>query len=64
MVSPGSDIGKHRSMLDYFLLMFPPLQLNEIVRLTNIHLAKKRRRLTTVGEIIKFFGILILTTSF
>jgi hypothetical protein len=64
MVRPGSDIGKHRSRLNYFLLMFPPLQLNEIVRLTNIHLAKKRRRLTTVGEIIKFLGILILTSRF
>jgi hypothetical protein len=64
MVGPGSDIGKHRSRLDYFLLMFPPLQLNEIVRLTNIHLTKKRRRLTTVGETIKFLGVLILTTRF
>jgi hypothetical protein len=64
MVSPGLDIGKHRSRLDYFLLMFPLLQLNKIGRLTNLHLAKKRRRLTTVGEVIKFFGLLILTTIF
>jgi hypothetical protein len=64
MLGPGSDVGAHRSRLDYFLLMFPPLQLNEIVRLTNIHLLKNKKKVTTIGEIIKLFGILILATRY
>jgi hypothetical protein len=65
MLGPGSDVGAHRSRLDYFLLMFPPLQLNEIVRLTNIHLLKKKKKkLTSIGEVIKMFGVLILSTRY
>jgi hypothetical protein len=64
MLGPGSDVGAHRSRLDYFLLMFPPLQLNEIVRLTNIHLLRKKKKLTSIGEVIKMFGVLILSTRY
>lgn len=61
---PGSDLSGRRTRLDYFLLMFPPLQLREIVRLTNRNLLRRRKKRTTVGEIIKFFGVLILSTRF
>ena len=48
--------------------MFPPAQLREIVRLTNINLAKLPRhnltRWVTEGEIVKFFGIVILMTRY
>jgi hypothetical protein len=64
MLGPGSDVGRHRSRLEYFLLMFPPQQLNEMVRLTNLNLHKKKKRLTTIGETIKLFGVLILSTRF
>ena len=39
--SLGHDVRKQYSLLDYFLLMFPPLQLQDMVRLTNIELTTK-----------------------
>jgi hypothetical protein len=64
-LGPGSDLGARRSWLEYFLLMFPPLELQEIVRLTSRDLLHRRKKKpTTTGEIIKFFGVLILSTRF
>ena len=48
------------SRLDFFLLMFPPEELNLIVTLTSEKLAAHGLKTTTKGEIIKFFGIWIL----
>ena len=42
----------------------PPLQLNEMVRLTSLSVCRKRKRGTTVGQMIKMFGFLILSTRF
>ena len=44
--------------------MFPPDQLAEMVRLTNKKLRAANRRETTRGEILKFFGIVVLCTCF
>ena len=56
------------SRLDFFLLMFPPNHLNEIVRLTNVQLRlipnQQSRKEMTKGELIKFIGICILVTKF
>jgi hypothetical protein len=46
-----------------FLLMFPPKQLTDMVRWTNIHLHESSMKETTPSEVLKFFGILILTTN-
>ena len=54
------------SALNYFLLvMFPPKQLVAMVDLTNIELVKLEANNTTnTLELLKFFGVLILVTSF
>ena len=52
------------SALDFFLLMFPPKQLVAMVDLTNIELAKLEANTTNISELLKFFGVLILMTSF
>jgi hypothetical protein len=53
-----------RPALDLFLLMFPPLQLQEMRRLTNRELQAKGKTPTTPGEIIKYLGVLFLMTRF
>ena len=55
---------KQYSPLNYFLLVFPPLQLQDMVRLTNLELTTKNAPPTTVGKILKWIGILILATPF
>jgi hypothetical protein len=63
-LGPGSDARKSFSRLDYFLLMFPPEQLSTIVTLTSENLLSKSKVATTPGEVLKFFGVLILVTRF
>ena len=58
------DIRKAYSSLDYFLFVFPPKQIQETVRLNNIHLQDKIRIYTNPGEILKLIGILILSTRY
>ena len=53
-----------RSALDFFLLMFPPKQLVVMVDLTNIELVKLEANTINTSELLKFFGVLILMTSF
>ena len=52
------------SRLDYFLLMFPPTHLQDMARLTNTVLAAQSSERTSCGELLKFFGILILASKF
>ena len=59
-----TNIIESMSRLDIFLLMFPPQQLQHIINLTNTNLRKEGQRDTTKGEIVKFFGIIILGTRF
>jgi hypothetical protein len=62
-LGPGSDPGKSFLRLDYVLLMFPPEQLLNIVTLTLENLLLKMKRVTTHGEVLKFFGVLILLVT-
>jgi hypothetical protein len=48
---------------DYFLAMFPCAHLGEIARLTKIHLQKQKLALISVGELLKFFGVVVLMTD-
>ena len=64
ILKPGCELGRNMSKLDYFLLMFPPEQLNEMTRLTNINLQKQKFITTTKGEVLKWFGLLILGTRY
>ena len=45
------------SRLDFFLLMFPPTQLADLVRLTNDELDRRGKTNTTKGEVLKLFGV-------
>jgi Transposase IS4 len=52
------------TLYDYFLAMFQYAHLGEIVRLMNVHLLQQKRALISVGELLKFFGVLVLMTRF
>jgi Transposase IS4 len=49
---------------EYFMEIFPPDALMRIVMLTPEKLREKGKQVTTGGEILKFFGILILGTRY
>ena len=46
------------------MMLFPPEQLQLILQLTNNKLAMARKNYTTAGEIVKFFGVMLLVTWF
>ena len=45
-------------------MLFPPEQLQLILQLTHNELAMVRKKHTTAGEIVKFFGVMLLVTQF
>ena len=45
-------------------MLFPPEQLQLILQLTNNELAIARKNYTMAGEIVKFFGVMLLVTQF
>jgi hypothetical protein len=61
---PGTDRGRHLSRLDYFLMSFPPKQLSKMIRLTNRALIAASRKQATKGELLKYFGVMILCTRY
>ncbi len=63
-VFPNSAASLRMSRLDFFLLMFPDDQLTEMLSLTNRELRKRGAPDLTMPELLKFFGILILSTRF
>ena len=60
----NSDKPNKYSRFDYLLFMFPPEEIKLIVRLTNTQFEKHSMRTTTIGEILKFFGVWVLSTRF
>jgi hypothetical protein len=63
-VFPNSAPSLGMSRLDFFLLMFPDDQLTEMLSLTNREMRKRGAPGLTMTELLKFFGILILSTRF
>ncbi|KAI2490544.1 Transposase IS4 [Fragilaria crotonensis] len=63
---PGHNTTVTQDMLplDFFLLMFPPKQLLDMVHWTNCELGKLELKQTSSSELLKLFGIIILTTKF
>ena len=55
MLGRGGDHQNSYSCLDYFLMLFPPEQLQLILQLTNNELAMARKNYTMAGDIVKFF---------
>ena len=64
MLGRGGDHQNSYSRLEYFLMLFPPEQLQLILQLTNNKLAMARKNYTMAGEIVKFFGVMLLVTWF
>ena len=64
MLGRGGDHQNSYSRLEYFLMLFPPEQLQLILQSTNNELAMARKNYTTAGEIVKFFGVMLLVTRF
>ena len=64
MLRRGGDHQNSYSRLEYFLMLFPPEQLQLILQLTNNELAMARKNYTMAGEIVKFFGVMLLVTQF
>jgi hypothetical protein len=63
--TPGCDRSrKHVSPLQAFMAVFPKKQLNEMVERTNLVLTGLGEPKTTKGEVLKWFGVLILMTRF
>jgi hypothetical protein len=61
----ASDTEQKYSHLDYFLMMYPPVQITAILQLTNIELRlHQKKELSRRGELIRFFGTMILATRF
>ena len=60
----GCEEGKTMSRLDFFLLMFPPKQLKKMVKYTDKQLQQNGGDELSKGELLKFFGLLILFTRF
>lgn len=60
----GANSDERYSRLDIFLMMFPPRELDLILMATNEQLELRNKRRTTKQEILKFFGVIILTTKY
>jgi hypothetical protein len=63
-VHPGTEVGRKLTRLDAFRIMFPVDQMRLMIRLTNDELEKRRKKLITEGEMVKFFGTMVLMTRF
>lgn len=61
---PGNNSDERYSRMDIFLMMFPPRQLNHMLQATNDQLEIRQKRKTTKQELLKFFGIIILSTKY
>ena len=64
MFRQGGDHQISYSHLEYFLMLFPPEQLQLILQLTNNKVAMARKNYTMAGEIVRFFGAMLLVTRF
>ena len=64
--TPGCDRGSNPkySALDYFLAVFPKQQLMDMQERTSLKLQEENFPPTTIGEILQFFGVMLLVTRF
>lgn len=66
LVRPGCDcygLGADRSPYDYFMTMFPQGHLKKMARLTSYLLSQRGKQKTSVGELLRFFGVLVLAEA-
>jgi hypothetical protein len=60
----GSNLNRQYRRINVFMEMLPYSFLQHIVEQTNVELFKNRKELTTKGEILKLFGVFILSTKY
>jgi Transposase IS4 len=58
------DVELKHSALDYFMAAFPTIALKDILLLTNTSLQKNKGKEIESGELLWFFGVLLLITRF
>lgn len=63
-ISAGCDTAKTFGPFEYFMMLFPETVLQMIVVYTNVLLISKGLAATSAGEILTFFGTLLLGTFF
>jgi Transposase IS4 len=63
-MSEDDDRDLKCSPLDYFLAAFPPTALKRILTLTNKSLRKNGGKEIELGELLRFFGVILLITKF
>ena len=63
-LTPGCDLLRELKPFDFFMAVFPSSQLKLMVEETSANLAAKGHPQTTRGEVLKFFGVLLLITRF
>lgn len=61
---PGCDPTKAMKAIDFFMAVFPKKQMSFMVEKTNEALVCNGHPKVTKGELLKFFGVLILITRF
>jgi len=66
IVEGGDSVGFGRGCTpeDYFLALFPQTQLSLVSILTSAKPSARRLAPTTPGQVLKFFGVLLLATRF
>ena len=62
--TPGCDSNKELRPIDFFMAVFPKKQLSMMVEKTSERLAVAGKPRLTKGELLKWFGVLILITRF
>jgi Transposase IS4 len=62
--TPGCDPNKEIDPIDFFMAVFPKKQLQQMIEETNKKLVRSGDPKLTKGELLKWFGILILITRF
>lgn len=61
----GSDKNAKIPLLEYFLAVYPIKMIQECLAATNAQLFSQNiRLLTDIGELLKFFGVVVLSTRF
>jgi Transposase IS4 len=63
-MSGDDDVGCELSVLDYFIACFPPNAMKHILYLMNKKLEEDEQPEMGMGELLKFFGVLILISRF
>jgi Transposase IS4 len=63
-MSKDDGVELKHTPLDYFMAAFPPNALKQILILTNKSLRKNEGKEIELGELLRFFGVILLITKF